>query len=325
MSERSAQDLSHLVEGLLQFELNEVGEPLIIGISREAQAIYHAWFNDKVMAPWRNTEAEIYEAVLAKLRGQALRIALILYCMDAVVNHKSEMAPVSAATVRKAIRLADYFEIHQRNAWQTIVAEGAAATLTPMQRQVVTSILNLESEIRGGLIPTARVTEEINHGGDERFVLSTDTVGRAAASLGLTTRHLPGEKVRGIAVGPSDIDKFRNIFSTSGLSGLSGSSLYKERVSGCSASGSQVAQVVRTDEEPNHLDHFPTTSLTPANIDGVKAATTKTTCTTSPKVISQETMAAWDEGIAQVDLPPVIIPSLKLELGSNRPRDPGGA
>ncbi len=25
------------------------------------------------------------------------------------------------------------------------------------------------------------------------------------------------------------------------------------------------------------------------------------------------------------DLPPVIIPSLKLELGSNRPRDPGGA
>jgi hypothetical protein len=160
--------------------------------------------------------------------------------------------------------------------------------------------LNLESEIRGGLIPTARVTEEINRGGDERFVLSTDTVGRAAASLGLTTRHLPGEKVRGIAVGPTDIEKFKNIFRISGLSGLSGSTPDSAKVCGCSASGSQVAQVVQTDEEPNHLDHFPTTTLTPANIDGVKAATTKTTCTTSPKVISQETMAAWDAAISPV-------------------------
>lgn len=60
VSEGAAQDLSLLVEGLLKFELNEAGEPLIIGVNREAQAIYHAWFNDKVMAPWRNTEAEIY-------------------------------------------------------------------------------------------------------------------------------------------------------------------------------------------------------------------------------------------------------------------------
>lgn len=301
VSEVAAQNLFHLVEGLLQFELNEEGEPLIIGVSREAQAIYHAWFNEKVMAPWRNTEAEIYEAVLAKLRGQALRICLILHCMDAVASHKSEMAPVSAATMSKSIRLADYFEIHQRNAWQTIITEGAAATLTPMQRQVVTAILNLESEIRGGLIPTAKVTEEINRGCDERFALSTDTVGRVAASLGLTTgRHLPGEKVRGITVGPSDIEKFKNIFRTSGLSGLSGSNPDRARVSGCNASGSQVAQVVRTGEEPNHLDHLPTTTLTPANIDGVKSATTKTTCTTSPKIISQETMAAWDAAISPV-------------------------
>ena len=252
VSEGAAQDLSHLVEGLLHFELDEEGDPLIIGVSREAQAIYHAWFNEKVMAPWRNTEAEIYEAVLAKLRGQALRICLILHGMDAVANHKSEMAPVSAATMRKAIRLADYFEIHQRNAWQTIITEGAAATLTPMQRQVVTAILNLESEIRGGLIPTARVTEEINRGGDERFALSADTVGRAATSLGLKTRHLPGETGRGIAVGPTDIEKFKNIFRTSGLSGLSGSNPDSARGCGCNASGSQVVQVVRTDDERGH-------------------------------------------------------------------------
>jgi hypothetical protein len=32
------------------------------------------------------------------------------------------------------------------------------------------------------------------------------------------------------------------------------------------------------------LYHLPTTSLTPGNVDGIKAATTKTTCTTSLKV-----------------------------------------
>ncbi len=205
------------------------------------------------------------DAVLAKLRGQALRICLILHCTDAVANHKSEMAPVSADTMRKALRLADYFEIHQRNAWQTIITEGAAATLTPIQRQVVTAILNLESEIRGGLLPTARVTEEINHRGDERFALSADTVGRAAASLGLKTRHLPGETVRGIAVGQTDIEKFKNICRTSGLSGLSPDSA---RGCGCNASGSQVVQVVRPDDERGH--------------------------------ISQETMAAWDAVKSQV-------------------------
>ncbi|MFH1597246.1 MAG: DUF3987 domain-containing protein [Pseudomonadota bacterium] len=268
VSERAAQDLSHLVEGLLHFELDGEGAPQIIGVTREGQALYQAWYNDKVMAPWRDTEAEIYDAVLAKLRGQALRICLILHCTDAVANHKSEMAPVSADTMRKALRLADYFEIHQRNAWQTIITEGAAATLTPIQRQVVTAILNLESEIRGGLLPTARVTEEINRRGDERFALSTDTVGRVVASLGLKTRHIPGETVRGISVGSTDIEKFRNIFGTSGLSGLSGSNPDSAKVCGFNASGSQVVQVVRPDDERGH--------------------------------ISQETMAAWDAVMSQV-------------------------
>ena len=285
VSEGAAQDLSRLVEGLLQFELDEEGTSQIIGVNREAQAIYHDWYNDKVMAPWRNTEAEIYEAVLAKLRGQALRICLILHYMDSVANHKSELAPVSADTMRKALRLADFFEMHQKNAWQTIITEGAAATLTPMQRQVVTAILNLESEIKGGLIHTARVTEEINRGFDERFALSARAVGRAAASLGLKTRHLPGGMGRGIAVAPTDFEKFKNISRTSVPSVPSGSNSDSARSFGYNASVplmSLVSQTAQADDERGHIGNLPGPS------------------DTCRKVISQETMAAWDVAISQV-------------------------
>lgn len=217
--------------------------------------------------------------------------------MDAVANHKSEMAPVSAATMRKAIRLADYFEIHQRNAWQTIITEGAAATLTSMQRQVVTAILNLESEIRGGLIPTARVTEEINRGGDERFALSADAVGKAAVSLGLMTRHLPDKSGRAIAVEQTDIEKFKNIFKTSVPSVPNPDNA---RVSWYSTSVSQVSQVSQADEERGHIVHLPDASPKPGNGDGIRGADTSDTWDTSLKVISQKTMAAWDEVMSQV-------------------------
>jgi hypothetical protein len=40
----------------------------------------------------------------------------------------------------------------------------------------------------------------------------------------------------------------------------------------------------RAEDEPNHLYHLPTTSPKPGNVDGIKASTTKTTCTTSLEV-----------------------------------------
>ena len=56
----------------------------------------------------------------------------------------------------------------------------------------------------------------------------------------------------------------------------------------------------QADDERGHIGHFPDASQNPPNADGIRSADTWDTSDTSPKVISQKTMAAWDEVMAQV-------------------------
>src|SRR5208283_3304023 len=76
--------------------------------------------------------------------------------------------------------------------------------------------------IRGGMLPTALITEKVNDGINEKFHASSMTVGRVATSLGIATKHLPGETTRGICISESDLDRLRPLITTSGSCGASG-------------------------------------------------------------------------------------------------------
>ena len=70
-----------LMEALVGYEMDGE-EPYYIGMTREAQALYREWFNEQAREPWRDFDAQQYEPLSAKLRGQAVRLALILHILD---------------------------------------------------------------------------------------------------------------------------------------------------------------------------------------------------------------------------------------------------
>jgi hypothetical protein len=211
VSEESKNALVELTEGLLTYELNTDGKPLVIGVRQSAKALFKAWYNEQVCEPWVDAEASVYEAVLAKLRGQCLRFALILHCMDAVAGGRTEMQAVTEETMAKAIRLANCLKEHQKTAWQFVMNAGFVAELTPIQKRVVRAILDLETSIANGVMFTSQLVEHLNKGMAEQFKVRAETVGKTVVSLGFTTRKSDGRKCFNIS--PEDLSKLRALAS----------------------------------------------------------------------------------------------------------------
>jgi hypothetical protein len=165
----------------------------------------------------------------------------------------------------KAIKLANCFKAHQRNAWQSIVNQDKVAELPALPCQVARAIISLEWEIKGGMLATARITEQVNQGLDPKFHVSPDTVGKTAASLNLTTDKLPDRSGRGFRIKPEDLHRLKSLFPSKicvpsvpsdhgpGIIGVSGEK----------ASVSDVSQVTGGDDISGHLGHLPDTCKNP--------------------------------------------------------------
>ncbi len=213
VSDATLMPLAALYRGLLALDFD--GEnPKVIRVTPEAKGLYEAWYNALAREPWVDTEAAAYEAVFAKLRGQCLRIALILHCMEA--NHEgiSELTPVREATMQRAILLADCFKAHQKRVWQYVLNPEKVVEVSPLQNRVAAAILELAPEIKAGMLPTARITEQVNSKSDKSFHLSTDMVGKVLATLGFHPRKLPDGLARGVALTEGDLNRIANLFTS---------------------------------------------------------------------------------------------------------------
>jgi hypothetical protein len=195
VSEESRMELAELTEALLAYELNSEGEPIVINVNRPAKALFIAWYNELSCEPWVDADAKEYDAVLAKLKGQCLRIALILHCMDAVACGRTEMEAVSEETMAKAIRLTNCFKEHQKATWKFLMSAGCVVEVTPIQKRVVCAILDLETAITKGMLFTSQLVDHLNKGLPESLKLRPETVGKAVASLGFSTRKSDGTQV----------------------------------------------------------------------------------------------------------------------------------
>jgi hypothetical protein len=214
VSDASHRTLAALYRGLLALDFD--GEnPKVIGVSPEAKGLYEEWFNTLAGEPWVDTEAAVYEAVFAKLRGQCLRIALILHCVEALNEGIPELTPVREATMQRAILLADCFKSHQKRVWQYVLNPEKLAEASPLQKRVGAAILELAQEITAGILPTARITEQVNSRSDKSFHLSTDQVGKVLATLSLQSRKLPDGSARGVALTEADLSRMENLSASS--------------------------------------------------------------------------------------------------------------
>lgn len=218
VSQESQDFLAELFERLLSFDFQGDAEPYLVSISEPAKKAFVDWYDVQAAEPWFKESTQIFEALLAKLRGQCLRICLILHCLESASSGLSELREVGLSTMENTIKIVDVLKIHQKNTWQYILSEGAVMELTPIQKRVARSILQLEPEIEGGMLPTARITALVNVGMAEKFRFSLTKVGKIAAGLGFTNQKLPDGKARGIVVEPPLLQKYKSLLNVSNVS-----------------------------------------------------------------------------------------------------------
>lgn len=192
--------IDRLVESLLQIQMQDDHEPHIIGMSQEAKTLYKYWFNEQALEPWIDFDAQQYEALSAKLRGQCMRFALILHILDANAAGLSPCENIQADTMKRAIHLANWFKSHQRQVWLTIGKAGQFTECSPLEKRIAQAVIDLESQIENGMLPTALITERVNQGAGERFQVTSRSVGQCYKKLGLQTKHLPDKSGRGVVL-----------------------------------------------------------------------------------------------------------------------------
>ena len=152
VSQESQQFLSKLFDHLLRFDFREDGEPYLIEVGAPAKQVYVDWYNIQAAEPWLTENPQIFEALLAKLRGQCLRICLILHCLESAASGLSELREVSLETMENAIKIANCIKIHQKRE-------------TNLSPRTVAAQVRLRSgrDNRGTFIPTGMGTTEAEH------------------------------------------------------------------------------------------------------------------------------------------------------------------
>ncbi|MGO9376217.1 MAG: DUF3987 domain-containing protein [Syntrophobacteraceae bacterium] len=280
IQEETNKALADMIQTFLNYDFGDEEKPLIVSVSPAARMKYIEWFNQQVSEPWRDLDAVLFEALLAKLRGQCLRLCLILHCMSAVENGYSELTPVNENTMLNAIRLTDCFKQHQKQIWQFLVDPEGCEELSPLQKRVIGAVLDLQDSVRSGMLATALITEKVNGGVNAKFHTSPMTVGRVATSLGFATKHLPGETTRGICITESDFERLRPLIATSGTSGACGMDDMKPGFSGDeNKTGPQPLVEPSTYGASAGPSDNPVPTETQLSMDDTTVETTSTGCT----------------------------------------------
>ena len=173
----------------MSLDFSPDGKPQYIGVSAKAKELYVAWHNQLAQEAWAGL-GDDDSSVLSKLRDQCLRLCLIIHLLEAATGHHDELAAVNAATMSKAVKLADWFREHQRHVWSLIGHAGQKAVeAAPLERRVAKAITDLQAEVQNGALPTSRIAEQLNAGVDEAFKLDPRAIGKACAKLGLKSKR----------------------------------------------------------------------------------------------------------------------------------------
>jgi DNA polymerase I-like protein with 3'-5' exonuclease and polymerase domains len=202
--------LSDLMNGLLALEFGDNGDPVFVPIDPAARELYIEWFNDQAWEPWREFHVKSFEAVLAKLKGQCFRLALILNCIEAIAEQRPGTEPITATTMENAIKLAGCFKSHQKHVWEHMIRVSEIVQLEPLDKRVLEAILRLKDQISKSVLQTDLITDEVNEAFHPRFHVEARAVGKTAKKLKLTTRKMPDGNSRGFYLEQKDIQRLRH-------------------------------------------------------------------------------------------------------------------
>lgn len=178
----------------------------IVPVSRQAKALYIEWYNAIA------EEAYLAEnsALLRKLQAHALRLCLLLHSLDAALAGNDGLGVVTEDCMRRALFLADWAKEHQEQCWRFFTPEKGAKQADPIERAIMQAVVNHAARIEadGWKISNTDLCSLV-----ENILgmpgLSNVKIGKAAASLGLTSSLIGERRLRGRLVTQDAISMFR--------------------------------------------------------------------------------------------------------------------
>lgn len=177
----------------------------VVEVSAPAKAAYIAWYNAIEDA------AHIADnsARLKKLQGQALRLCLLLHCLDAALAGNDGLLPVSEDTMKRTLIVAAWIQEHQEQCWPLLTPGGKVKQATSLETAIMRAIVEQADIIgrNGGeinnsteLFPTVKRILGIQN-------ISGEKIGKAATRLGLPAWRKGSE--RGRTVSKEMMEEFR--------------------------------------------------------------------------------------------------------------------
>lgn len=189
LSETLLQLLGQIATALLS--LNPDGEePTLLGFTPEARRLFIEWHDNLALRSWGTAETDHDDALASKLKAQALRLSLILHCLQWAVERPQEDLPATVGpdTIHAALELADWLHEHQKYAWFLVSASRSQVQNKPLEQRVKEALLALEGSVANGVLQAAQIEEVLNAGAEEAHKVHPVSIGRILSTLGMTSQ-----------------------------------------------------------------------------------------------------------------------------------------
>ncbi len=214
LSRKSHELLERITRHLSEFALgkDEQGRelPQIVLLEEGAKVLFVQWFKALALENWELGDTSAY-AIRRKLNGQALRLCLLLHCLDAVLSGEDGTAPIPAGTMRRALLLADWVKLNQLQTWR-LLTEEKTRRLSPLEQAIVQVFVDEEARLAQD---DWTMTNEKMVGMVNALMSAKsrpEKVASAAAGLGLeAVQNVGPKRQRGRRITPELLAQFKEL------------------------------------------------------------------------------------------------------------------
>ncbi|MDL2269314.1 DUF3987 domain-containing protein [Desulfosarcina sp. OttesenSCG-928-A07] len=184
----------------------EIEQPVMLSV--DAEHLFIEWYDriaaEAFMAP--------HAARLKKLQAHALRLCLLLHCLDAVISGNDgndRMTQVSEDCMRRALLLADWIKAHQEQVWPLF--DSKQKTVEPVERAIMEVVVEHSVVIaaNGWVISNDELFQRVNT--KLGIPVRKPHVGKVAIKIGLEEERTSTQ--RGKRVTPEVLKKFQDYLS----------------------------------------------------------------------------------------------------------------
>lgn len=185
----------------------EFAEPTLL--TTDAKALFVQWHDALAIEGWANSYGDdLAASIRQKLKAHALRLCLLLHCLDAALANGDALNPVPADTMRRALLLADWIKANQLQVLELLKSD-KVRHVQPLERAIMAAIIDESAtiEANGWKIANSRLIELVNS--RMSMPVKAEQIGKAASGLELKACLMGEKRLRGRIVSPEKIELFK--------------------------------------------------------------------------------------------------------------------